>query len=70
MLFHHFQGIIKFMVGLFLVPTLKNLMVYILTQSRVCIFLSCTQPKSKKCCKSKNWVDACSSRCMEKYVKV
>jgi hypothetical protein len=42
------QGIVKFMVGFFLVPTSRNLVVYILAQSRVHFSLSCTQPKNPK----------------------
>jgi hypothetical protein len=48
MLLCHLQSIVKFLVGFFLVPTSKNLVVYILAQPRVCLFLSYTQPKNPK----------------------
>jgi hypothetical protein len=48
MLLHHLQGTVKFLVGFFLVPTSKNLMVYILAQPMVCLSLFRTQPKNPK----------------------
>jgi len=50
-------------------PTSKNLMVYVLAQSKVCPFFSCAQTqKSKKCSKFENCANTCSSRCIEEYM--
>jgi hypothetical protein len=67
MLFHRLQGIIKFMVGFFLVPFggVRSNPIKGMPFS----FMYTTQ-ESKKCSKSKNWVNACYSKCMEEYVKM
>jgi hypothetical protein len=45
MLFCHFGGIVKFMVGFFLVSTSRNLVVYVLG---LCLSFSYTQLKNPK----------------------
>jgi len=68
MLFCHFQGIVKFIVGFFLVQTSKN--ISSVRFGVMFVFFLYTTEESKKCSKFENWVIVCSSIYLYKRIGV